>query len=125
MPPGGPLFTGPDRTGGYSPATMIADATTRISKLATELNDSGADCFIAWHPVSMSYLHGFGEGSHERFMALSVRANGDVALICPALSATQAGRAGIQDIRPWKDGEDPIELFQGLANEWDLRSAIL
>lgn len=104
---------------------MISQTKSRISQLAQQVGEAGGDVFFAWHPVSMSYLHGFGEGGHERFLTLAVRLTGEMALICPALSVTQAQRSGIQNIRSWKDGQDAIVLFNNLAEEWNLRSGIL
>lgn len=93
--------------------------------MANEVAAAGADAFLAWSPVSMGYLHGLFESGHERFMAMAVRHTGEVRLICPALTATQAGRCGVADIRPWKDGEDPLVHFRELAADWGLRSAIV
>ncbi len=70
----------------------------------------------------MGYLHGFFEGSHERFMSLAVSKTGDLTLICPALSASQAKRAGIEDIRPWDDSQNPIDLVTQLARQWNFES---
>jgi len=103
----------------------VIQQTDRIAKLAEQIQSSGADAFLAWHPISMGYLHGFREGSHERLMVLAIRSSGEVVLICPALSQTQARRAGIQNIRSWKDGEDAYALFADLADQWDLRTAII
>jgi Xaa-Pro dipeptidase len=97
----------------------------RIARLANELESSGADAFLAWAPVSMGYLHGYFEGGGERFLTLAVRKDGTYAMICPALSETQARRTGIQDVRGWRDGEDPMVLFRRLAEEWNLRSSII
>ena len=99
--------------------------SARIDRLASVLLNDGIDCFIAQHPISMGYLHGYHEGAGERFMALCISSSGQCRMICPALSASQVARAGIQDIRPWKDGEDPLALFEGLAAEWNLKSAII
>lgn len=104
---------------------MITVASSRIERLASELTDSGFDAFIGWSPVTMGYLHGFHEGGGERFMALCVRKDGEVRLICPALSATQASRAGIARFEAWKDGEDPLALFRRLSEDWGLRSSIV
>ena len=93
--------------------------------MAAVLASAGADAFFAWSPVAMDYLSGFREGAAERFMALGINSDGRVALIAPALSATQAERAGIRDVRPWKDGDDPLTVFQSLASEWNLKSAIV
>lgn len=89
------------------------------------MKDCGVDCFLAQAPVTMGYLHGFYESGHERFMTLAVSAHAEVRLICPALSESQAKRAGIQDVRGWKDGENPLALFEQLASDWCLRSAII
>ncbi len=102
---------------------MTTATSPRVERLAEELRNDGVDAFIAWSPVAMGYLHGFHEGGGERFMALSIRANGDVRLICPALSATQARRSGIEDVRPWRDGEAPLDHFLALAGDWNLSGA--
>lgn len=73
----------------------------------------------------MGYLHNFHEGAIERFLALCVNRDGRTAIICPSLSATQARRAGITDVRSWRDGEDPMALFEQLTDEWNLRTAII
>lgn len=104
---------------------MIAAQTGRMERLAESLKASGMDAFLASSPISMGYMHGFHEGGGERFMALGVNAAGETRMICPALSATQARRAGIEDVRPWRDGEDPMEHFARLAEDWSLRSAII
>ncbi len=58
-------------------------------------------------------------------MALCIHSSGQIRMICPALSMSQVTRAGIEDIRPWKDGEDPLAHFQELASDWGLKSAIV
>lgn len=104
--------------------TQIATGD-RISRLAGKLNEGGYDAFFAWHPVSMTYLQGFGEAGHERFLTLAVRSTGEVVMICPSLSETQARRSGIADVRSWRDGEDPLALFAQLAEEWGIKTGIL
>lgn len=97
----------------------------RIQTLAREMKRAGIDALFASSPVTMSYLHGFGEGGHERFLALGFHVDGHVALICPALTETQARACGIGDVRPWKDGDDPMVLFRQLASQWKLRSSVI
>lgn len=104
---------------------MASSEPSRIGLLAQAMQDAGVDAYLAQTPVSMGYLTGFAEDAHERFLALAIRADGQCCLICPALSEAQARRAGIADIRAWRDGEAPLTLFQDLANEWDLGTAIL
>jgi Xaa-Pro aminopeptidase len=97
----------------------------RLNLLGESLTTSGASVFLAQSTIAMGYLHAFWESSHERFMALAVNPAGHAVLICPALSEAQAKRAGITDIRTWKDGEDPYALVKQLSDEWDLKSGVI
>lgn len=97
----------------------------RIELLGAELRSEAYDAYFAWSPETMGYLHGLFEDAHERFMFLAVRSTGEVRLICPSLTASQALRHGIQDIRPWKDGEDPLVHYVQLAEEWNLKAGFV
>jgi Xaa-Pro aminopeptidase len=97
----------------------------RIAALAESLEAAGIDCFLAHDPITMGYLHGFHEGAGERFLTLAISKGGEVRMICPALSESQARRAGMQNVVSWKDGEDPAALFESLAREWNLESGII
>jgi Xaa-Pro aminopeptidase len=97
----------------------------RIARLAATLAEEGVDAFFASDPITMGYLHDFHEGGHERFLTLGISASGQCELICPALSANQAERVGVRNIRSWRDGEDPLALFQDLADRWSLKTGIL
>ncbi|MFY7881444.1 MAG: M24 family metallopeptidase [Fimbriimonas sp.] len=98
---------------------------TKIQQFAQILADSGVDAFFAQTPVTMGYLSGFFEDGHERFLTFAVHRSGKSRLICPDLSRIQAERLGIEDIRSWRDGENYLELFAELADDWDLDAAIL
>lgn len=97
----------------------------RTDALAQTLVAEGVDAYFACTPVSMGYLHGFHEDAHERLLILAVSAKGEVRMVAPALSAEQARKVGIDDVRPWRDGEDPLQHVFQLADDWDLRSAII
>ncbi len=97
----------------------------RIAALAAALEHASVDAFFAWSPVTMGYLHDLHESAHERFLALAISREGKVRLIAPALTETQARRAGIEDVRTWKDGEDPLVHVRELARDWNLDSAII
>lgn len=97
----------------------------RTAALASALERAGVDAFFAWSPVTMGYLHGLHEGAHERFLTLAFSKEGNVRLICPALTETQARRGGIEDVRPWKDGEDPLAHVAVLARDWGLKAAVI
>lgn len=98
---------------------------SKVERLAQAMRENGIDAFFANSPVSMGYLHGFRESAHERFLVLAISSSGDVRLICPSLSESQARRAGLVDIRPWRDGEHPLSLLSELARDWKLDSAII
>ncbi|MFI5386183.1 MAG: M24 family metallopeptidase [Fimbriimonadales bacterium] len=98
---------------------------SRIDKLAGALSTEGLDAFFATSPVTMGYLRGYFESGHERFLTLAIHSDGRMRLICPALSESQARRTGIEDIATWRDGENPLEHLERLANDWNLKSGIL
>lgn len=99
--------------------------TSRIVALAAALEAASVDAFLAWSPVTMGYLHGLHENAHERFLALAISKAGEVRLIAPSLTESQARRVGIEDVRTWKDGEDPLAHVRELASDWNLDSAIV
>ncbi len=99
--------------------------TDRTAALAAALEGASVDAFLAWSPVTMGYLHGLHENAHERFLTLAVSKTGEVRLIAPSLTESQARRVGIEDVRPWKDGEDPLVHVRELAKDWNLDSAIV
>ena len=96
--------------------------TARTAHLARVLLDRNVDAYLACTPVSMGYLHGFFEDAHERFLTLAISSGANVRAIVPSLSATQASRAGLEDIHSWADGEHPMGHVQRLAADWNLKS---
>jgi Xaa-Pro dipeptidase len=100
-------------------------SNSRIEKLSSVLLEDGIDAYFACTPASMGYLHNFFEDSHERLMILAINSDGRSRLICPAVSLTQAQRAGIQDVHSWSDEEDPLELIQELEKDWELRTSLI
>ncbi len=92
---------------------------TRIERLVELINEHALDGFLAQTAASLGYLADFPEDAHERFVVLAVHKSGEHCLICPALSSIQARRAGITNIRDWRDGEDPVALFSQLIEEWN------
>jgi len=92
----------------------------RLARLAQVLAQEGVQAALLNAPITMDYMAGFAEGAHERFLALAIHQTGKVALICPALSVNQAHRVGIEDVRGWRDGEDPYALLTQLFHEWNI-----
>lgn len=97
----------------------------RVSKLAQVLKAEGVDAFLACTPISMGYLADLFEDGHERLLIMAVKDDAQVRLICPALTANQARRIGLTDVRPWADGEDPAKHLMELAQDWRLSTGIL
>ncbi len=101
------------------------DFQARRSSFCEVLEQAGVDAFLISSPITMSYLTGFGEGSYERILHLALHADGRMVLICPQLTATYARRAGIEDVQPWTDNDDPKVLMRSLAENWGLKSAVI
>lgn len=73
----------------------------------------------------MGYLASFFESGGERMLVMLIRSEGEPAMIVPALTATHASHTGIDDIRPWSDGEDPSKLFKAIGSEWKLDAGVI
>lgn len=97
---------------------MRAMQSDRIENFAKALREAGVDAALIQDPASCAYFSGFAEDSHERFLALVIDQSAQMALVCPALSANQAARAGLTKILSWKDGEPPMELVKSIAANW-------
>ncbi len=99
----------------------------RVERCQALIRQAMWDCYLACSPVSMGYLADFFEGGGERMllMALSPKEGVPVAMIAPALSRTQAEKTEIRDIRVWRDGENPVDVFLTLARDWGLKAGII
>src|SRR5688572_9957814 len=97
----------------------------RVNRLQQILGEAGVDAYFACTPVSMGYLTGFFEDPHERLTLVAFRPDGAPAMIAPSLSETHAKHTEIGDLRVWKDGDEPAEVFAGLAEEWGLKTAVI
>lgn len=119
------------RVSGLYPVTRESTLHTktmfarRLNSVAQALRDHDVDALFVSGANALGYLHGLFESGHERFLTLAIRANGEVALICPGLTVTQARRVGISDIRSWTDSEPPMALFETLAKDWNLRTGVI
>ncbi len=92
-----------------------AAAPGRREALAEVLKSAGIDAYLASASDSLLFFGGFSESGYERLLALAVLADGRAGLVCPALTAAQAQRAGAPIWDAWTDGEDaPFLLAQRL-----------
>ena len=97
----------------------------RVERLAQVLRNEGIDVLFACTPVTMGYLANLFEDGHERLLVLAVSSEGEMRLICPALTANQAERVGIKSVRAWADGEDPRAHLEELEADWRLATGII
>nr|MBA3726690.1 aminopeptidase P family protein [Armatimonadota bacterium] len=97
----------------------------RLKRFQNILEDAGLDCYLACTPISMGYLARFFESGGERMLLMAIRPKGDPAMLVPALSETHARHTGIEDIRTWKDGEDPGPIVEALAEDWNLGAGVI
>jgi Xaa-Pro aminopeptidase len=104
---------------------LSAMVAQRREALVSALASQGIDAFFGWSETTFEYLRGLKEHPGHRFIVLGYNDKGEEAMICGALSESQARRAGVVDVRSWKDGEDPKRLFHDLCQEWNLRSAVI
>lgn len=103
----------------------IPGVSGRVDRLSRELTAHGIDAYFASSAVTLGYLTGMHEAGGERLLFLAIGGDGRTRMIAPALSATQAERVGIGDVRAWRDGEDPMVHVDDLARDWNLRSAVI
>ncbi len=88
-----------------------------------EANNIGA--VLCSSSVTMGYLAGLHEEGGERLLVLAVGKSGKSRLIAPALAETQAKKSGLEDIRTWRDGQDPYRLIRELADDWHLGQSVV
>lgn len=95
----------------------------RIAQLGKVMVDAGVEVYLAASPVTMNYFHGYAEASGERFLVMAIRNTGEIRLIAPSLAENQARRSGLNDVRLWSDGQDPMAHFAELVKDWNLGGA--
>lgn len=92
----------------------------RAKRLAGVLRESGTSAFFATAAPTMRYLAGLAEEGGMRLLTCAFSAQGAIRFIGPSLSANQAQRAGLGDVRAWNDGVGPDKLVKELAADWGL-----
>src|SRR5688500_5882834 len=97
----------------------------RVNRLQQILGEAGVDAYFACTPVSMGYLTGFFEDPHERLTLIAFRPEGAPAMIAPSLSETHAKHTEVGDLRVWKDGDEPTDVFASLVEDWGLKTAVI
>lgn len=83
----------------------------------------GVKVFVMSSPVTMDYYIGLNEDGGERLLAYFVKVDGGERLICPALTANQARRHGLNEVAEWRDGQDPWPMVGSLFEEWGVQGS--
>ena len=98
----------------------------RCDRTADRLREIGADGLLCFPSRNLQYLTGFHEEPGERHLFLVLPAEGDPALLVPALYETQI-REGttVPEVRTWEDGEDPVAAVRTLLADRNLREGHL
>jgi Xaa-Pro aminopeptidase len=86
----------------------------RLTRVRDATHVAGLDALLLTPGPDLRYLLGLAGGSHERLTCLVVPADGDPALVVPALErpgldGTPVLELGLE-IAEWTDGEDPYAL---------------
>jgi len=92
--------------------------TARLARARNATDVAGLDALLLTPSPDLRYLLGIGGESHERLTCLVVPADGDPALVVPALErpgldGTPACELGVE-IAEWTDGADPYALVAAL-----------
>lgn len=85
----------------------------RIARVQGLMNSSGCELLVLFPSANMLYLSGFYDEPGERLLFLLVPREGEPLFLAPALYADQIRQSSpVQDIRIWKDSDDPMALLK-------------
>jgi Xaa-Pro dipeptidase len=105
--------------------------TSRLARAREATRVAGLDALLITPSPDLRYLLGVAGESHERLTCLVLPADGDPALVVPALERPRLDGTPVLglglDIAEWTDGDDPYALVAGLLRRsgWPLaRTAI-
>lgn len=99
----------------------MAEAATahgrRLARLREALAGEGLGVCVVAASADLTYLLGIPVPIPTRLTALVVPADGAATLLTPALEAADLGPhvGELVDVRPWRDGEDPVAPLAALV----------
>ncbi|MGQ0773327.1 MAG: M24 family metallopeptidase [Pseudonocardiales bacterium] len=102
--------------------------TTRLTRTQHATRAAGLDALLITPSPDLRYLLGVAAASHERLTCLVLPAEGDPALVVPALESpgldtTPVPKLGLE-IAEWTDGMNPYTLVAGLLRRSSARIGI-
>ncbi len=81
------------------------------------MDNMGIDALLLSHGADLPWLSGYEAMPLERLTMMVLPADGDATLVVPALEAPRVvSDAGLFDIRPWREDEDPVEIVAALLS---------
>lgn len=90
----------------------------RRAQLRERLRAAGADACVLFPGRNLQYLTGFEEAPGERHLLLVLPAEGEPAMLLPALYDQQVREAtDLDDYRAYADDEDPVPLLRDIAED--------
>jgi Xaa-Pro aminopeptidase len=95
--------------------TLFQQRTSRCQAL---MQERGVDLLALSPGPNLHYLSGFREEPGERLLLLLLPSEGSPCFIAPQLYEEHLRRdSWVEDLRIWRDGEDPIPLLQRAIQE--------
>ncbi|MFB5082808.1 M24 family metallopeptidase [Symbiobacterium thermophilum] len=85
----------------------------RFEAVRQFLRERGMAAGLVTGPISMRYLTGWSNPS-KRFAGLVIPADGEPALLVPALEVEEVRSASALRLVAWQDGEDPFAALSGM-----------
>jgi len=96
----------------------------RIAKAQGLMAELGVDLMALSLGSNMLYLSGFSDEPGERLLLLLVPQEGSPIFLVPELYANQVRQASpFENLRVWKDSEDPVALLERTVADFGLRGA--
>jgi Xaa-Pro aminopeptidase len=116
---------------GQGPATASATASAkaaraaRLARVRKRLVETEVDALLLSHGADLPWLTGYRAMPLERLTVLVLPQEGEAVLVVPALEAPRvpALPAGVA-IRPWSDGEEPLDLVVGILGRQGARLGV-
>lgn len=89
--------------------------TARLERVRGRMTELGVDALLLSYGADLPWLTGYRAMPLERLTLLVLPAIGDPCLLVPALEAPKVpDPAGMFELRPWRDEEDPLDLAAAL-----------
>ena len=96
----------------------------RIAKAQGLMAELGVDLMALSLGSNMLYLSGFSDKPGERLLLLLVSREGDPIFLVPELYADQVCQTSpFEDMRVWKDADDPAALLKRIASDLGLEES--